>query len=482
MITLTLLHPIRSTPVQSWSFEQEPVIRIGRASDNHVILYSAVVSRHHVELRQVETSWEIINLGANGTYLNGKQITQVPVVDGVIIRLARSGPNIQIHLGSAQRSAEEDALAARSQPEAAEAELSQRLPEFALNDEPSDLEQLPLSLNAQQNVQQNDVESTALQAERSQDSVSRATVDDELVFPGEAAPGLDSGPCLHPRASADMVFCPDCGQPLQFLTTVGAYQVIKTLQEDDLGMTQLVWREGQSLLLKTLKVDRSNHPDAVDLFEQQAKTLLHLNHPGIPRFVDFFVVEQQPYLILEQVHGQSLSQYLREQGPLPPSVAIATIQQLCTILDYLHQQSPPFVHQDLRPECLIQRTLAHGNRIMLTGFASLRMLRTNDLEIASYAAPEQQQGQAIPASDLFALGPILSYLVTGQHPRAFYAQREQGFRFYPEYIPGLTPDLAAVIRRLTNPIPEERYATAQEVADALSQVPVLSGAAPDEKL
>lgn len=101
MITLTLLHPVQQTPVQVWTFDKEPVIRIGRATDNQVILYSAVVSRHHVELRRLDNSWELVNLGTNGTYLNGKRINQVPLVDGAIIRLARSGPNIQIRLGDA---------------------------------------------------------------------------------------------------------------------------------------------------------------------------------------------------------------------------------------------------------------------------------------------------------------------------------------------------------------------------------------------
>ena len=98
VITLTLLHPLQSVPVQSWTFEPESVIRIGRSTDNEVILYSAVVSRHHVELRRNGSEWEIVSLGANGTYLEGKRITQMPVEDGMIIRLASSGPKIQIHI------------------------------------------------------------------------------------------------------------------------------------------------------------------------------------------------------------------------------------------------------------------------------------------------------------------------------------------------------------------------------------------------
>jgi len=105
VITLTLLHPLQSVPVQSWIFDSESVVRIGRSTDNDVILYSAVVSRHHVELRLGASGWEVVSLGANGTYLDEKRITQVPVVDGMVIRLASSGPKIQIRIGSVQSDA-----------------------------------------------------------------------------------------------------------------------------------------------------------------------------------------------------------------------------------------------------------------------------------------------------------------------------------------------------------------------------------------
>ncbi len=98
VITLSLLHPIDKTPVQSWSFEDEPVVRIGRSVDNDVVLYSAVVSRYHVELRQSDSGWEIHSIGTNGTYLAGQRIDSKPVQDGLVIRLARSGPNVQINV------------------------------------------------------------------------------------------------------------------------------------------------------------------------------------------------------------------------------------------------------------------------------------------------------------------------------------------------------------------------------------------------
>ncbi|WP_239651525.1 FHA domain-containing protein [Neosynechococcus sphagnicola] len=93
------MHPLKNTPVQSWTFEHESVIRIGRSTDNHVVLYSAVVSRHHVQLQRTDSLWEVVNLGANGTYLDGERINRIPAVEGAIFRLARSGPSIQVSLG-----------------------------------------------------------------------------------------------------------------------------------------------------------------------------------------------------------------------------------------------------------------------------------------------------------------------------------------------------------------------------------------------
>lgn len=100
VITLTLLHPGQAIPLQNWSFDTESIIRIGRSDDNQVVLYSVVVSRHHLEIRRNGENWELENLGANGTYIDGKAVTKTEAVDGMIVRLASSGPQIQIRITS----------------------------------------------------------------------------------------------------------------------------------------------------------------------------------------------------------------------------------------------------------------------------------------------------------------------------------------------------------------------------------------------
>jgi pSer/pThr/pTyr-binding forkhead associated (FHA) protein len=97
-----VLNLLNSIPVQSWTFSSEDVIRIGRATDNNAILYSAVVSRHHAEIRWNESEgWTLLNMSPNGTYVNGEAIKTMVVEDGMVIRLATSGPKIQIKVGVA---------------------------------------------------------------------------------------------------------------------------------------------------------------------------------------------------------------------------------------------------------------------------------------------------------------------------------------------------------------------------------------------
>ena len=97
-IVLSLLNSI---PVQSWTFMPEEIVRIGRATDNQVVLFSAVVSRHHAELRWFEDrGWQLNNISPSGTYIGGEAVKAMVVVDGMVIRFATSGPKLQIKVKS----------------------------------------------------------------------------------------------------------------------------------------------------------------------------------------------------------------------------------------------------------------------------------------------------------------------------------------------------------------------------------------------
>lgn len=209
---------------------------------------------------------------------------------------------------------------------------------------------------------------------------------------------------------------------MQVQQVMGRYQVIKTLFQGNTSITYLAWRDGRSLVIKTLNSDWVSHAEARTFLEQEAKILHQLRHPGLPRLIDFFWLEGRPYLVREMVYGQDLSQYISHQGVLSQSQAIAWMLQVCEVLHYLHQKVPSVLHQDIKPSNLIRRSTPHGNwEISLVGLKAASTLTESGTQIGlpAYTAPEQQEGHPIPASDLYSLGPTLVYLLTGQEPRVF---------------------------------------------------------------
>jgi serine/threonine-protein kinase len=403
VITLTLLHPVQLTPVQHWTFEQESIVKIGRATDNHVVLYSAVVSRYHLEVRLNDSTWEIVNLGANGTYSDSRRVTQIPVRDGMILRLARSGPNLQVHFG------------------------------------------MPTTASVQQNAE----------------SLTKAVLDPPTQNDrgtGETRTMVEPDPVAVP-----------VGLPCR--QVIGQYQILRRLGQGRTGITYLGSRDGQAVVLKTINPERISHPQAIAQFEQESQRLMQLSHPGLAQGRDCFVSEK-PYYVMEWIEGQTLFQYVVKRGKVDPSKAVAWGLELCRVLGYLHQQQPGILHYDIRPENIIRRsTLETSCELALVDFGMVRNLAGHaDQPFSGYTAPEQKDGVMLPVSDLYSVGTTLAFLISGQEPSLFYRQREQGYRFYAEYVPGLTPELVGVIRKLTHPSPSDRYQSAEEVAAALQKL------------
>lgn len=375
------------------------------------MLYSAVVSRYHAEIRQINSSWELVSLGANGTYFEGKRISQLSVRDGMIFRLARSGPNLQIHLSHS------DPLSVKRSLDTTSVDLS-----FQEADKIQSMLKSPTGA-----------------------STSKTTMDSHSVL-------SQSNP-VWIRESDD--------------STIGQYHSIELFSQGKVGITYVGQRSGETVLLKTLNPSWINHPQAISLFERQAKMLRQLNHPGIPRWRDFFRIDGQPFLVTEMIAGKTLFEFTLDRGKVDLKQAIAWMLEVCEILSYLHAQLPPVLHQDIRPQNLIHRAYSTSSyQLALVDFGSVRGLDLDEVS-AAYLAPEQRNGQATFLSDLYAIGTTLAFLISGQQPHLFYRQWQQDYRFSPDLIPGLLPELVEVLYQLTEPNPNDRYQSAREVGAAL---------------
>jgi serine/threonine-protein kinase len=402
LLTLTLLHPEKHTPLQQWQFENETVIRIGRSPDNQVILHDLLVSRLHLELRLgAGGKWVLVNKGTNGTFVDGTLMSQGLVSDGSLIQLATGGPRLKLE-------------------------------------------------------------------------VQNETVVQEGTPSPAAATSAKN--CTHAGNPVGNLFCIHCGQPIKVEWTIHQYQVLRTLGKGGMGTTYLACQETvnsarppQLLVLKEMNADMAKVAKARELFEREARILQGLNHPGIPQFFDFFVEGNKKYLAMELIHGQDLEKRVYQRGPVTPAQAVDWMIQTCDILDYIHSQSPPIIHRDIKPANLMVRHV--DNRVVVLDFGAVKEIGTplgTRIGAPDYSAPEQNRGQPLTQSDLYAIGPTLIFLLTGESPHRFFSRQGNDYRFNVETVPTITPKLRMVIERVTEPKPSHRYQNAGELTQALA--------------
>ena len=151
---------------------------------------------------------------------------------------------------------------------------------------------------------------------------------------------------------------------------------------------------------------------------EEAKMLQRLDHPGIPRVYASFEKNGRHYMIREYIEGRSLDQIIRTKGPVSEEDIFSAALELTGILKYLHGQTPPVVHRDIKPQNIV---LGRDGSIHLIDFGIARvhkMGRSRDTAIVltmDYAPPEQYGfDQSSPLSDIYALGVVMLYMATGQ--------------------------------------------------------------------
>ena len=169
--------------------------------------------------------------------------------------------------------------------------------------------------------------------------------------------------------------------------------------------------------LLPIYVDISVRKSVLDCFEREARILTSLKHNQIVKLLDFFVEDHRAYLVLEHIEGITLSKLVVERGPLPEEFVRELAKQMCTILSYLHNMTPPVVHRDFTPENLI---LGSDGLLKLIDFNVARQVESNATGSVvgkpAYLPPEQFRGQTVCQSDIYSMGATLSYILTGKQP------------------------------------------------------------------
>lgn len=202
-------------------------------------------------------------------------------------------------------------------------------------------------------------------------------------------------------------------------------------------------------------------------FESEMKALASLEHPNIPRVRDYFEIEGRRYIVLDLVHGQTLEEELAHhlhltQSPMDPAVAAVDMVQVLETLAYLHDRQPAVIHRDIKSANLIRDS--RTNRIKVVDFGIARSVETQSVQTQvgtpGFCAPEQMAGRAECRSDLYSVGATLYHLCTGRLPPAFTFEALD--LELPDY-----PGLVKIVLKATQLKPQDRYASADEMAGAL---------------
>ena len=237
------------------------------------------------------------------------------------------------------------------------------------------------------------------------------------------------------------------------------------------------------VVIKVLHFGRLNAWKRFSLFQREAKVLATLNHPRIPRLLDFFKKETpqglSAYLVNSWIEGESLSDIIEQRRLLEESRVLKLAEQLLWILDYLHRFHPPVVHRDLKPSNIIVNAADEAFLIDFGG--AQEMLQpmggggSTVIGTFGYMAPEQFAGRALPASDLYGLGTSLIHLLTGHAPIEI-PQKNMQLMFQ-----GLAQGSGGLLRWLTQmvrPDLSDRYRHAEM---ALTQLYALTDLQPQPK-
>ncbi len=260
----------------------------------------------------------------------------------------------------------------------------------------------------------------------------------------------------------------------------GRYVLVRMLGRGGMG-TVYQARDtlvGDVVALKTLELGQDAGPEALERFRREVRLARRIAHTHVARMHDLGTHEGKAFLTMEYVEGEDLRALLTRERPLPPPRAARIALAVCEGLAAAHAAG--VVHRDLKPANVL---VEPGGRVVLTDFGIAQAVVA---EVASrtpstvgtplYMAPEQVSGEPVDArADLYAVGLLLYEMLigrvpfTGDTPWAAALARLRQPPPDPRLDTTVPSPLAEVVHRCLSRSPEDRPASALEVASVLRE-------------
>ena len=256
---------------------------------------------------------------------------------------------------------------------------------------------------------------------------------------------------------------------------VGPYKVLSRIGSGSSGVVYLCEHVSmrRKVAVKVLQGRRAKDEVSLQRFLREARAAAALNHPNVVHALDLGLENDIHYLSMEYIDGSSLMNLVRDEGPLAPRRLADYLRQAAAGLAHAHAAG--LIHRDLTPSNIM---VGRDGVVKLLDLGLARFADSDEnltqgapLGVLGYIAPEQERGDdSVDArSDIFSLGATIYFGMTGRAPNPrrgvgdtpapkARASEDDGF-----------DQLLAIVERMMMPRPADRFQTAYEVAEAVTQ-------------
>ena len=264
-------------------------------------------------------------------------------------------------------------------------------------------------------------------------------------------------------------------------TRLGKYEIQAEIGRGGMGAVYKGYDQAldRYVAVKVLAPHLVWEKEFVERFLREARAAARLKHPGIVTIYDVGQEGGWYYFVMEYLEGQTLSEVVRQRGPLPPDEVLSILRPLAGALDYAHHRG--LVHRDIKPGNVI---VDPAGQVTLMDFGIARAAQETRLTATGalvgtpeYMSPEQARGLTVDArSDQYSLAVVAYEMLSGQVPFQAESTLALMYKVVHEPLPpirqvrpGLPAGVEGVLAKALAKEPGDRYATVSSFVEALGQ-------------
>lgn len=253
------------------------------------------------------------------------------------------------------------------------------------------------------------------------------------------------------------------------------YQIVSEIGSGGMGVVYLAYhlRLQKYVVMKKIKINSSD----INLLRNEVDILKSLHHMYLPQVYDFITFEGDIYTIIDYIHGYDLEYYISNGYTFDEKLIIKWLKQLCEVLVYIHSQTPPVIHTDIKPAniivnenwdiCLIDFGISLSSDSKIKGFSKDFSSPEQYSNVVNLMYGRYENLLSIDArTDIYSLGATFYYLMTGVKPDITKPSVPKLSEYNIKYSEALT----GIIDKAMNREPNNRFLSSEKMYSALINI------------